>query len=274
MNSNEYIESGVLELYVSGLLSIEEMRDVELKACQFPEVKSELDALQLAMEHFAMIHSLNPRPELKNKIMSALQSHEPTDVNQSLSGKGKIRKMEGNRSYTGLLAAASIALLAIVSALTIYFASQYSEEKKRVARLEQQQLDALKEMQQMQLSMTKTADNLKMLSDPGTVRVMMKGTSSHEESVAIIYWNKQTKDVYLDIRNLPPAPSDKQYQLWFIDSSNKPVSAGVFDLRTGEFLKMNNASEAIAFAVTLEPRGGSVNPTLDQMYVIGNVIAS
>ena len=87
----------------------------------------------------------------------------------------------------------------------------------------------------------------------------------------MIYWNKQSQAVYLDIKNLPPPPSDKQYQLWFIDPSNKPVSAGVFDMKTGEWMKMVNAPAALAFAITLEPLGGSVNPTMDQMYVLGTV---
>jgi hypothetical protein len=34
---------------------------------------------------------------------------------------------------------------------------------------------------------------------------------------------------------------------------------------------MTNATGATAFAVTLEPRGGSVSPTLDQMVVVGAV---
>jgi hypothetical protein len=42
-------------------------------------------------------------------------------------------------------------------------------------------------------------------------------------------------------------------------------------VKTGEFIKMLEVPQAAAFAVTMEPRGGSINPTLDQMYVIGNV---
>jgi len=34
---------------------------------------------------------------------------------------------------------------------------------------------------------------------------------------------------------------------------------------------MENIDDAQAFAITLEPFGGVLNPTLDQMYVLGNV---
>jgi len=98
----------------------------------------------------------------------------------------------------------------------------------------------------------------------------MKGTKLSPQSLALIYWNKKTQTVYLDIKKLPQTASDKQYQLWFIDPVKGPVSAGVFDVNSG-LMKMTNAPAAAAFAVTLEPKGGSVSPTLDQMYVVGNV---
>jgi len=34
---------------------------------------------------------------------------------------------------------------------------------------------------------------------------------------------------------------------------------------------MKKIAHASAFAVTLEPRGGSATPTMDQMYVLGKV---
>lgn len=36
-------------------------------------------------------------------------------------------------------------------------------------------------------------------------------------------------------------------------------------------IKMQNIQGASAFAITLEPQGGSENPTLEAMYVMGNV---
>ena len=39
MNSREYIESGILELYVFGKLSDEEITEVNQMAAQYPEVR-------------------------------------------------------------------------------------------------------------------------------------------------------------------------------------------------------------------------------------------
>jgi anti-sigma-K factor RskA len=68
---------------------------------------------------------------------------------------------------------------------------------------------------------------------------------------------------------MPQAASGKQFQLWAI-VDNKPVDAGVIDACTG-LCKMKNIPRASAFAITLEKKGGSATPSLDQMYVLGKV---
>jgi hypothetical protein len=39
----------------------------------------------------------------------------------------------------------------------------------------------------------------------------------------------------------------------------------------GDFSAMKQVQNATAFAITLEPRGGSPSPTMDQMYVMGSI---
>ncbi len=58
-------------------------------------------------------------------------------------------------------------------------------------------------------------------------------------------------------------------QLWAI-VEGKPVDAGMIDACSG-LCKMKNISNASAFAITLEKRGGSPTPNLEQLQVIGNV---
>ena len=68
--------------------------------------------------------------------------------------------------------------------------------------------------------------------------------------------------------DLPPIPSDKDYQLWFLPETKgaKPVSAGILAPGPGgsqfgsipipaDLKKINGA------AISLEPKGGSPQPT-------------
>jgi anti-sigma-K factor RskA len=86
-------------------------------------------------------------------------------------------------------------------------------------------------------------------------------------------YNPTTKAVYLDVRKLPAPPTGKQYQLWALDNG-KPVDAGVLAAATtaGDSLQqMKDIASAQAFAMTVEPEGGSINPTLSTLTVVGNI---
>lgn len=271
MDTREYIESGTLDLYVAGLLSVEEMRDVELKACQYPEVKTELQTLQASLEKFAMKHAMPPPAALKERIMKRIgNGTEETGNREQVTTK--VRDISSAKTpMATYFAAASIALMIIAGVVAYRYAMQVRDYRQQVAQLNSEQSALKNEMSALQDNMSQNQQHMAMLSDPNTMRIAMKGTDKSPGSMAMIYWNKQDKSVYLDIKSLPMNPSDKQYQLWFIDPSNKPVSAGVFDANAVEWMKMVDAPDALAFAVTLEPRGGSVNPTMEEMYVIGMV---
>ncbi|HSH64562.1 MAG TPA: anti-sigma factor, partial [Bacteroidia bacterium] len=104
--------------------------------------------------------------------------------------------------------------------------------------------------------------------------VILKGLDKAPNAIASIYWNQSSKEVYLNISEIPTPPEDKQYQLWAI-VNGKPVDAGIFDLtpntNTAVLRKMKPINDAQAFAITLEKRGGTKVPTLNAMYLLGNV---
>jgi hypothetical protein len=69
---------------------------------------------------------------------------------------------------------------------------------------------------------------------------------------------------YLRIDGLEPSPEDRAYQLWFITDTGARVSAGTFDPRPGvrtELTSETMPSGTVAVSVTLEPRGGSAEPS-------------
>jgi anti-sigma-K factor RskA len=267
VNTREYIESGILDLYAAGLLSLEEMRDVEFKACQNAELKEELTSVQLAFEGYALKHALVPPPGLKKEVMKRI------GLLKGVPDAPRVIAMSEKRSNRALpwLAAAGIALLLALGGLTLRYSSQVNSLTQQVAGLETRQQELQTDLDGSKNLALQRLQQVAWLTDSQTVRVEMKGTPLSPGSLAVVYWNKNSQEVFLDIENLPPTAADKQYQLWFIDAEKGPVSAGVFEATPNELLRMVNAPAAAAFAVTLEPRGGSAAPTLDQMYVVGNV---
>ena len=72
METKEYIESGILELYVYGLLSESESEEVALKANNNPEINSEIIAIEKAIvalsSSFSPFHSVANFEKIKTKL--------------------------------------------------------------------------------------------------------------------------------------------------------------------------------------------------------------
>jgi Anti-sigma-K factor rskA len=117
-------------------------------------------------------------------------------------------------------------------------------------------------------------DEVREIVSPATKIVAMAGQESPEASAKVVWdTNRQTWVIY--IFNLPPPPTDKQYQLWYVKKDAK-ISAAVFDTNPlGEtVLKLDLPADVTsglaATAVTLEPRGGSKQPT-SKLYLVGAI---
>jgi anti-sigma factor RsiW len=67
-NIKEYIESGILELYVLGQLSPDEKLQVEEMAAKHTAVKAEIEDIERSMEVFAEEHAVEPSEDLRGKI--------------------------------------------------------------------------------------------------------------------------------------------------------------------------------------------------------------
>lgn len=101
----------------------------------------------------------------------------------------------------------------------------------------------------------------------------MPGQEAAPTSAARVYWNESSKQ-WVVAADLPPAPEGKVYQLWFVTPQAK-ISAGLLktDNRGHGFAVVNvpaNVTNIAAAAITLEPAGGSPQPT-SAIYALGKV---
>lgn len=72
MNIQEYINSGVLELYVLGEASHEEILVVESLSAEYPEIRLELEAIAQSLEAYTMANAVEPDVTLKPFLMATL----------------------------------------------------------------------------------------------------------------------------------------------------------------------------------------------------------
>jgi anti-sigma-K factor RskA len=90
------------------------------------------------------------------------------------------------------------------------------------------------------------------------------------EVMGQIRW--RNRSVKLDLTNLPKPPPGKVYQLWHIGPEKNPVEAKTFPLDSRGLLHGFDSMKydivkGHAFALTMEPEGGSRSPTMPLYYV-------
>jgi anti-sigma-K factor RskA len=266
MNDKEYIESGILESYALGLCSVEEAREVEALCAKHPELQAELERIQQALNSYASMYSKKPNASVKQNIFAAIDTFEDTG-----SGKGKVVSLQPAPSYR-LAIAASLALCALSILANIILYQKYQSVNDKVIALNAEKSQLADAIRASDIKMQSMHQDMAILTDPMVKKVMMKGMAKSPESMAMVYWNSMSKDVFIEIKNMPMPEAGKQYQLWAIVDGN-PVDAGMITMTEGDssLHKMKAFDTAQAFAITLEKEGGSPTPTLEEMYVMGTV---
>ncbi len=56
--------------------------------------------------------------------------------------------------------------------------------------------------------------SMNIVKNPSIKAVKMPGTKPFPTALATVYWNQQSKEVFVMVNNLPEPAADKQYQLW------------------------------------------------------------
>lgn len=281
MNIKEYIESGILEAYVSGASSDQERREVECLSSVYPEVKAELDSLEETMNQFALSYQATvPNPlGMKSKIMAAVkdQAQVPpmsvvrdtsdADVKEEITEPEKPKHRDPSkfpwRIAATLLLLVSCGLLYFLITLEDDYKAEIDSQRDNIAQL-QDRLDGLEQESSEQ------KDQLAVVTSPSTLKIPLNPASGEGQENAIVFWDASNQNVYLNPEDLPTVDADQQYQLWAL-KDNQPTDLGIVLKGEIGFQQMKNAAEADAFAITLEPLGGSEQPTLEQLKVIGKI---
>jgi len=258
-----YIESGIIESYVLGLASPEETAELESLRTRYPELDAAIRAFEQKVELQGFRDGVRPPVHIRENLLETLQpefaKEEPI-----------IKSITGNIHPGWRIAAAASVILFLASA--VWAGLMYNRYNKLSQDYNKLQL-SFKELEDQTREEREKFNTLyaevQIMQDSSVLQIRMKGVPGRENSLATVFWNRSTAEVYLLSNNLPQPAAGKQYQLWAI-VDGKPVDAGVIgDCVT--LCKLKNIPAAQAFAITLEKRGGSPTPTLSEMYVIGNI---
>jgi anti-sigma-K factor RskA len=274
VDASRFISSGLIEAYVSGLASSDEVHELERGMVQYPEVKAAVNDCQLDMEHYITLQAQTPPPQIRTQLISIIADEEAAREKGLLNDEPVTTEYPEEKVYVSSIwrwiAAASILLLAGSLIANYIFFSQIGDYKNKYEVLLSSHNSLATESNLYRTRLEEAESAMSIVRNPAIKTIRMPGTKPFPAALATVYWNQQSKEVFVMVNNLPEPAADKQYQLWAI-VDGKPVDMGVFETgnKTTLLQKMKSIDNAEVFAVTLENKGGSPAPTLDQMYVAG-----
>lgn len=269
-----YIESGILELYVLGDVSPNEKLQVEEMSSKHPVIKAELDEIERSMELYAFENAVEPTEHLRDRVLNSLLTNFGDDNNFPSGHKKEAVKdnvvaltAPKSNSFFKYAFAACLALLILSVAALINIYDQLQDANTQLVAMNSQNQHFTKTVNYMD-------HQLSIYRDPSFKVIKLNGTAKHASASMLVAFSPIKKEVMIDMAdlNLPENDQAHQYQLWAL-VGGKPVDLGVFDKTSSDSVDMKEMKSidlAQTFAVTLEPKGGSVSPTMDQMMVVGN----
>lgn len=261
MTDTDLIESGDLEAYVCGVLSEQESREISIRIRGNKLLREEVERIEAC--YIKLAQGVAPQSDEHHIFDRLLEVIENSNTDNTTNNSSKL-------SFIGW--AASIALL--IASAYLYTSLNSStalndDLQQQITQQEQQNEFLNNEIIDVKSLNNDYAQALSFIKDKNTTKVILNGQKGFENTSSVAFHNPVEGVTYLDITGLPKAPDDKSYQLWSLTLNPlTPTSLGVVE-NSDKLLRIQNSFETQAFGITLEPKGGSPSPNLEQLYTLG-----
>jgi len=254
-----------------GLISEMEREEVERVAARYPEIRAHLREMCKGLESYAAAHSIPPPKHLRSKVVEAIEG-----VDQPKAKTRSIKSAPPRRNSQSSIfsIAASVAIL-IFAGMAYQFYQNQEKARKELAAISQQVQRLQKNYASLNNSHQVLQAEYVLLKDVGTHHVQMQGSEHAPKAQCVVYWNPEHKGAYLNIIDLPPPPHGHAYQMW-ADVEGHHHNMGMLNLKavssdTSFLHPLPYIENSKGFVITLEKQEGSVHPTVEKLFVKGNL---
>ena len=261
MTTKDYIESGLLELYVYGVLPEEEQAKVAADVEKDLELQAEVQAIEATLLELSRVTSTGLKPAAKKKVLEKIRKKNT---------KPKVKIITSNYSYFGWAAA----ILLLGGILWLLKLNQDLKQDLKVASGELENKET--QVSEITQKVETLEEILVKMSQPGTQKITLPGNAKNAPNTAVAaFYDKDTNELILDLSKLPEAPDGMVYQAWSLTFEPlTPKSIGILAEASSEgnkLFRLQDIPASEGFGITLEPAGGSESPNLDQLYALGTI---
>jgi anti-sigma-K factor RskA len=247
--------------YVVDALEPAEREEFERHLTTCDVCRAEIAELSEAASMLSLLTEHTPPPDLWAKTVAQTRTiRQLPPLDSAVTPASRVDELAVRRARRTatvsrwLAAAAAIVALAAGSGF-VYSHQQLNDVRADRAATAQQLTDV--QTQQNETQHLLAASDLKTARAPvtggGNATVLSSATDGHMLFVAA---------------GLPTLEASKTYQLWLIDASGKPVSAGTFRPTAGatKQLVAGDLGSTAIVGLTVEPSGGSKAPTTTPIF--------
>src|SRR5438067_424152 len=200
-------------LYAAGAMTGAERAEYarHLEDDQCGVCRAEVTELQSAISMLALsAPSAAPSAAVRRRLMEQARSVAPRKSRSSLPFLRRWAEV--------IMGTAAVSAIVIAMA-----ANRANNELKHLTDV------LVSRIAQLEVQVVKNQNYVAMLTSAEVRVVPLAGQGLNVQASAKIFWDQPNKRWLMYVRNLPPVPADKSYELWFVPKSGKPMKAVVFN---------------------------------------------
>ena len=257
MSAKDYLDTGILELYVFGQLTEKESIEVSEAIAKYPELQQEVNEIESSLI------------ALSSKASPGVSEQTRQEILQPDEQDGQKIKSKVPYYYWA-------AILVLLIGIGLLF--------RQVTTLSSEVQTVEKELKEKQTQIVETEEEKNKLKEILSVArskdyktVELPGNEEVAQDVYVkAFYNSDEQKMFLDLKSLPEPPDGMVYQLWSLQFEPlTPESMGTianYVADKDKLFELDNVPEnAQGFGITLEPKGGSETPTLSRLYALGKI---
>lgn len=275
MSSKDNMDPRIEELlpfYVLDALTEEEKEQVEAYLARHPEARAQMQDLQSGASALPYaVSPVEPPRKVKESLMARVNADARVGEAHSVRApSARSTPSEPTRRrfrFEDIFRVLSLAAAGVAILWAFVLNTQVGRLEGEIASLHEQ-------VAAQSQSIDELVENLPQTNESDVITVSLNSTGDGSRPLGQLIANPNDKSAVVVISGLPPLEPGKTYQVWLIGEA--PVSAGFLTVdENGQSVLIVTSEESIgsfnALGISIEPEGGSEQPTPDQIVVLSDL---
>ncbi|HEB61735.1 MAG TPA: hypothetical protein ENI82_01155 [Bacteroidetes bacterium] len=252
MDKEDLLNSGLLKEYVLGLASPEEVEMIEDLCAKHPEINRKICQLQDSMENYCCMESVPAAKKCNGSLWASEEAN---------AGLNNYHNTQSNFPWV-----TSVMILGLAG-LSFFFYQNHKNAKAELAFFSREMGRLKNQCSDLQQKNSTVITQCQFLKNIGTDRIYLKGTAQAPTARAVIYWNENIQEAYLNIIDLPKKMKGHQYYAW-ANVNGKFVKMCRLEnpQKNSNLIKLPFQKDCKAFVITLEEFEETTQPNLEKIY--------